>query len=86
MSHPSDRYHYEAGGHKYELSVIALKTTYGWRVKEVDMYDFDGTFIGTWARAQMPLKLIRDLEAWCMYAAQLGIPLDGSDWLDPSGE
>jgi hypothetical protein len=80
--HPLDRYHYEAEGHTYNLTIIASKTPHGWRVKEALMYDEDDHYLGLWNRAQMPLRLIRNLEAWCKYAHSLGIPLDGSDWLD----
>jgi hypothetical protein len=82
MSHPLDRYHYEADGVKYDLSIIAKRTSYGWRVVSADMYNENGQYVGVWERSQMPLKLIRNLEAWCKYASDLGIPLDGSDWLD----
>jgi hypothetical protein len=80
MTHPIDLYHYEAEGHAYDLKIVAHKFQYGWRVLWAEMYSVKGNYVGNWQRSQMPLELIRNLEAWCKYAAAMGIPLDGSDW------
>jgi len=82
MSHQMDRYHYETEGGKYNLGIIAEQRSGRWYVIFADLYSEDGVFKGTWMRAQMPFKLIREIQAWCIYAHSLGIPLDGTDWLD----
>jgi len=82
MSHPNDRFYYEAEGRKYMLQVHAEKTPHGWRVAYAEMYNMEGNYIGQWLRIHMPLRLILDLQAWCKYAAAFGVPLDGSDWKD----
>jgi len=66
------KYVWTVGSHEY---VLVPEVRFGpkrlW-LMGAGMYRLDGVYVGYWARREMPIRLVRDLTAYCKHLRQRG--------------